>query len=61
MADFRDMTVTIDVRHVPELVWDLRREMALMLREEADAEDDPRVQRRLRTIATAFEAGQRKD
>ena len=53
--------IEIDVRNIPELVADVRLEMASVLREEADAEGDPRIARRLIDIATAFEVGQRRD
>lgn len=57
---FPDMTVTIDVRYVPELIWGLRKEMASIIRQEAEAESDIRVQRRLHVIAAVFETGQRE-
>lgn len=48
----------MDVRGIPELVWQCRRELADLLRGEAEAESDPRVARRLRAVAALFEAGQ---
>ena len=54
-----DSRIVVDVRHVPDLVWDLRREMASILREQADVEMYPHVADRLRRIANTFETGQR--
>ena len=54
-------SLVVDVRGIPELIWGLRREMAEVLREAADAEADPRVMHRLLVIAQAFETGQRSD
>lgn len=51
------LRMTLDVLHVPELIWETRRAMADLLREEADAEANPAVARRLREIADAFETG----
>lgn len=48
----------VDVRGVPELVWQARHELAGLLRKEAEAEADPRLARRLAAIAADFEAGQ---
>lgn len=53
--------ITIDVLNMPELIAAVRREMATILREEADAESDPRIARRLRALAAAFECGTRPD
>lgn len=50
--------VTINVEKMPEVIHGLMRRMSDILREEADAESDPRVQRKLREIAARFEAGQ---
>ena len=54
-----NMTVTIDVLNIPEMIAAVRHEMATILREEADAEADPRIARRLRALADAFECGTR--
>lgn len=43
----------------PELVHQLRREVVQLLEEQADAEANPAVARRLREIAADFEAGLR--
>ena len=53
------MTVTIDVLNIPEMIAAVRHEMASILRDEADAEADPRLARRLRALAAAFECGTR--
>lgn len=52
-------SLAMDVRGIPELVSALRREMADMLREQAEAEASPHTAARLRALAAAFEAGQR--
>lgn len=49
--------VTLSVRNMPEVLSALRESLARILREEADAEADPRVARRLREIAAEFEVG----
>lgn len=49
--------LTIDLRGWPEVIWAIRREMAHVLREEADGEINPAVSRKLRELAAAFEAG----
>lgn len=54
----RQTVIEIDVRGVPELISDVRAEMAKILRDEADADADPRISRRLISIADAFECGQ---
>lgn len=48
----------IDIRGMPEVLADLHRYLGKVLREEADAESDPRVQRKLREIAARVETGQ---
>lgn len=53
-----EATIVVDLRHVPEIVWGLRREVATILRDEAEADADPRIAARLRQIADGFEAGQ---
>ena len=47
----------IDLHAMPELIWACRRELANVLRREAEAEANPIVARRLREIADRFEAG----
>lgn len=49
--------VELSIGDIPEVIWALRSEMAKVLREEADADANPAVSRRLREIASAFEAG----
>lgn len=53
--------IVVDVRGIPELVADVRLEMASVLREAAEAEADPRLAWRLVAIAAAFECGQRSE
>lgn len=53
-----DATLKIDVLNFPEALHAMTSRLAFILREEADAEADPRIQRRLREIAARFEAGQ---
>lgn len=50
--------LTLDIKNIPELIFEVRREMARVLREEADTEADPRMARRLRELSDRFEAGQ---
>lgn len=50
----------IDVRNVPELIAELRLELARMLRETADSEASTYVADRLRAIAAAYESGQKQ-
>jgi hypothetical protein len=52
-----EMVVTINVEKMPDVIWQLRKEMATMLRREAESEADPRVSRKLERVAMAFEAG----
>lgn len=59
MADGKIATVTVDVLNVPELIYNVRNQCADMLREEADSEANPRIARRLRELAAAFEVGAR--
>lgn len=56
MADMPKLS--LDVRGIPELVWECRREMAQVLRQEAESEAHPLLNRRLEEIARRFEAGQ---
>ena len=51
------VTFSLDVLNIPELIWDVRKEMADLLREEARSEGDPRIALRLEEIANVFEAG----
>lgn len=45
----------------PEMLAAIRKSFADMLREEADAEADPRLARKLRAIALAFEVDQKPE
>lgn len=49
--------VQVDIRSVPEALWQIRREMAKVLRQHADVDVSPLVAQRLRAIANEFEAG----
>lgn len=49
--------LTINVEKMPEMIARLRLEFSNLLREEAEAEADPRIARRLREIAAIFEVG----
>lgn len=51
------VVVVIDVRHAAEVIADLRREMAELLRRQADEELSPAFGRRLLAIADLFETG----
>jgi hypothetical protein len=51
-------TIEIKLTEWAEGLYMVRRAMSNALREEADAESDPRVQRKLLEIAARFEAGQ---
>lgn len=51
------VSVTLEVRGIPEMIQAARKGLAHILREEADAEASLYVRRRLREIAAAFEAG----
>lgn len=50
--------VTINVANWPEMLFAIRAEMSRRLREEAESESDPRLQRKLHKIADRFEVGQ---
>jgi len=50
--------LTLDVKNMPEVVWACRRELAKILRAEAEAEVSNAVASKLRSIADRFEAGQ---
>lgn len=50
--------VTVDLRQVPEVLWEMRHQLAQILRVKAGAEADPRVAKRLREVAAAFETGE---
>jgi hypothetical protein len=51
------MRYEISVRDMPELMAEMRVALADLLREDAGAEADPRIARRLRELAAEFEAG----
>ena len=59
-ADVLHASLTIRLEDMPEVLSDLRREMARILREVAD-DEEARVADRLRAIATAFEIGQSEE
>lgn len=50
----KEMSVTVDVLNVPELIWMARQAMAEILLEHAKTEEDPRVAERLTEIAGVF-------
>ena len=50
--------LTLDIRGIPEVMHAVIRRVALLLREQADAEADTRVGTRLREIADQIETGQ---
>ncbi len=54
-----DGHITIDMTKWPEALFAIRKEMAKLLRDEAETESDPRFARRLRELADVFEAGGR--
>lgn len=49
--------LVLDIRGMPEVLADVQLYVAKVLREEADKESDPRVQRKLREIAARVETG----
>lgn len=49
--------VKIDVRNLPEVLYEIRHELVQVLRMQAGQEANPVVARRLREIAGEFEAG----
>lgn len=51
------LVVSISMRDLPEVLWEIRHEFAQVLREEAQAEASPHTACRLIEIADAFEAG----
>jgi hypothetical protein len=51
-------TIEIKMTESAQCLWMVRVAMANMLREEADSESDPRLQRKLIELAARFEAGQ---
>lgn len=53
-----EANIVVDVMKAPELIAGLRKEMADMLREEADGEPQI-VKRKLEALAAAFEVGSR--
>ena len=48
--------ITVDIKNMPEVIWAVRREMAKILREEADDEMHRYFARKLRSLANRFEA-----
>lgn len=55
-----EMAIALSVTDIPETLWDLRRQLAGILRQTGDAEVSQLVKRRLYEIAAAFESGQGK-
>jgi hypothetical protein len=53
-----DAKLTVDVRGIPELVWSCRKELANVVRQEAEGESHPLLKRKLEEIARRYEAGQ---
>lgn len=53
--------LTLDVRGVPECVWEARRALADLLRREADETLDVMLEEKLREIAARFETGQLRE
>jgi hypothetical protein len=51
-------TIEIKMTEWADGLWIVRKAMANALRAEAEAESDPRLQRKLIEIAARFEAGQ---
>jgi hypothetical protein len=51
-------TIEIRIADMPEVIFALRRELAKVLKREAEAETDPTVARRLYETADKFEIGQ---
>jgi hypothetical protein len=49
--------ITVNVEKMPEVLADLRRQIADMVRDAASAESDPRVVARLIAVAARFEVG----
>jgi hypothetical protein len=49
--------LVIDVKNMPEVLWEMRHAIASALRHEAEGEGDSRVARRLIEIAAQFESG----
>lgn len=57
MAAKKRLTATLSVRDMPEVLWEMRQEMARLLRDEAQVERQLYTARRLVEVAEAFEAG----
>lgn len=57
MADVKQVTLTLDIRGVPEVIAEVQARLRRLLQEEADAQADPRVARALRKVAADFEVG----
>lgn len=51
------MAVRVSVRDMPEVLAEMRAELARLLVSEAGAEVSPAVAKRLREVAAGFEAG----
>lgn len=56
-----ELSMTLDIKNIPEVIAELRREMAEILREAADVEASIYVRGRLHEIAAAFEVGASPD
>lgn len=61
MPSRRALRCVLSIDGMPEALAAMRRELARVLEAEAEAEADPRLARRLREIAAAFECGQVAD
>jgi hypothetical protein len=51
--------VELRISDMPEVLAAMRREIATLLRDEAESEADPRIARRLCALADTFEVGVR--
>ena len=50
--------LSVDFSKLPDVIWMVRRELANLLRKEAETEASPLVAKRLRELAARFETGQ---
>lgn len=50
------MDITLNIQNMPEVMWEIRKACADMLREEAQGEE-PRFARKLLELAALFESG----
>lgn len=50
-------SIIVDIRNMPEVIYELRKKLAEFIREEAK-DEDPRMAAKLNRIADQFEAGQ---